>query len=365
MDVTQSRRPTRGGRLLLLALFAAIAWTVLTLFASVSSSSASEGDDPGSGLLGAVGNTLDAATSAVAETTGAVDQLVTEVTTAVTPAVQPVVSPLPAPVAQPVAEVVTTVTETAQTAVAHVDTAAVDAVDTATSTVTGVAGAEVVSTVVKPVVELVESAPVAGAVVETIGLGDGLNQVAAGVDGTLSTVVGSAPPVGSILPELPLTAVTDAATVIGGAGADGVDPPAWGVLPVLPFLPSPHQASRVAGTTVAMPSAAPGPPDALRARAGAPVAISGPSTPLRGLSWPADSAVQGHVDSAPFGPGLPIGSAVAGGPASATSAGAGSALAGLAHEDPHGPLYGFSTLRTTIDDALPGAPVFDTDVSPD
>jgi hypothetical protein len=75
--------------------------------------------------------------------------------------------------------------------------------------------------------------------------------------------------------------------------------------------------------------------------------------------------VQAHVGSAPLGAGLPIGSTVAGGPAGATSAGSGSALASLAHEDPHGPLYGFSTLRTTIDDALPGAPVFDTDVSPD
>jgi hypothetical protein len=351
MDATQSRRGLTLGRLLLLALLAGIAWCALSLFASTSSASAAEGDESGSGLLGAVTQTVSGAGAVV---TGVVDAADPVVTTVVETVVTPVAAPVPAPVAQPVGAAVEAVAATVDTTVAAVDTVAVGAVETATAAVADVADAGLVSHIAEPVVDLATSVPVVGDVIVATGLDTAVTDTASGLDDAVGAVVGQPGEVGSVLPELPLTGVdavaetldpTPAVSTPNGddaSVADAIDAEATDPVPGEARLASDAPSGRSAG-----------PQDAEGARSGAPGG-TGASTA---------SVVSPAFDPGPSLGGVPGGALGSG--SSVSGAAAGAAAAAIGHEDAHRVPHAFTTLRTTTDDALPGAPVFDTDVSPD
>lgn len=370
MDVTTGITPARVRRVLLLALFAGITWCVFSLFFPSTSASAAE-NDRGSGLLGAVGSVVDGVSGAVSETTAAVDTALTGTVEAVTPAVAPVTAPVavavPAPITQPVGDVVQTVTRTADATVGRVDAVVTDVVNETTSAAAEIADAGLVSEVVAPVTEVVAEVPVLGAIVTEAGLDETVGDVADAVDGTVSTVVGSAPRIDSVLPDLP-----------GGAIDPVVDPigtPSTGTVPVLQ-LPQFVQTAVLGSPRPAPATEHPHPgitPAAARSTGGhAPASrLSAPGAALvfdAAGSFSANTALLSPVSTEPTGAAdSPAGGlrGVLGSSSAAGSAGPGSAVAETIPGDSINAASSLSLFRTDTDDALPGAPVFDTDVAPD
>lgn len=343
------------GRLIVIAVLAALAWCVLSLFASTSSASA---DENGGGLLGVVGQTV----SGTGEVLGGVTDAAEPVVSTVVDVVAPVAEPLPAPVAEPVGQVVDTVVTTADQTVAAVDSVAVTAVDTTLNTVADVADAGLVGQVVTPVVDLVESVPVVGAIVEGTGAGGLLTGTAGAVDSTVGTVVGTpGPSVGSIVPELPLSGVDEVVDILDPSTSTG----SGSELPVLPGIPLPVVPSvlPVTDIPVATASAAALSSSPSRGSSGSPAGHGARFAAPEGTGASVSSYTS-PADSGPSLGGAPGGFLGAAGSANA-AAGASGPAAGLAHEDGHGSIYSFTTLRSATDDDLPGAPVFDSDVSPD
>ncbi|MCJ1708496.1 hypothetical protein [Microbacterium sp. VKM Ac-2923] len=157
-------------RVFLLGVLVSLATAVLSLFATSMSASA---DDSGSGLLGAVGSTVNGVTDTAGD----------------------VVEPVTTAVVEPVANV------------------------------TDVAGSGVVGAIVDPVVATAGSLPIVGPVVEQSGLGGVVTGVAGAVDETLPVVVGTAPEIAPVVPSLP----GDGGEVLSpapGVTAPPVTPPA-------------------------------------------------------------------------------------------------------------------------------------------
>lgn len=347
MDATWRGRGLSLGKLVLLAVLAGVAWCALSLFASSSSASASDNPENGSGLLGAVSQTVSGVGETLSEVTGSVEPVVSTVVTTVAPAVEP----LPAPAAAPVQQAV----ETVQATTAAVDTSTVAVVDATAGAVADVAASGPLEAAVEPAVGLAENVPVVGDVLELTGLDTALTDTAGRFDAAVAAVVGDpGPGVGSIVPALPLDGVEELAGSIDGPH-----------LPVVPELALPLDLVAEA-PSLGTPDAAT-PSDALSAgrTAVTSTAVGVRSATLEGTGLPSGAATSADGDSESSRDGLPGGSlGIAGSTGAGNGAPAGSAAA-VAHEGSQRSIYAFTTVRSSIDDALPGAPVFDSDVSPD
>lgn len=348
------RSRLRPARLVLLALLASLAWCVLSLFASSPSASADDGSSRGSGLLGAVGETLEGVGGTLEQTVAGVDAAVAAVTTAVAPVAEPVVAPVPEPVSEPVVAVVQTATTTADSTVGATDAAIVAGIDAVASSVTEVAQAAPASDIVAPAVTLTSQVPVVADVLDRTRAGDALTGIAEGADAAVSALIGSAPPTAPLLPDLPLSGlapVTDALTAPGPVLLPGLPLPGR----VLPDRPS------VAGDgPLAALLAAPGPQEALRVDDASADRGTSVSTLDPGASTAAGASRAAERTGAPG-----LSGALAGSSASLTAGGGNGGVAALGAESGPHSATGSSSVRLPADEALPGAPVYDTDVSPD
>lgn len=375
MDIARPARARDLRRILWAALALCLGWFALSLVFPASSASAEERH--GSGLLGVVGQTVDTATSTVSHVTQHVDSVVGSAVTTVAPVVEPAVAPVPAPVREPVAEVVSSANQAVQNTVTQLDSTVTGVVGTATDLVGGVADSGIVSGVTEPVVDLVTSVPVVGGVVEKVGLDDTVRDVAAGTDEVVSGVVGSPAPVSGVLPTPPTGAVDVIVDTVRPGGPDAPTLPGIGdgvVVPLpSPVLPtSPINSAPGAGGAVEDPVI-------VRADAASTAASAAPtssaSTLPPGISSAAvaaQAAASGGSSPASPDPGTPPSPTAPATPQ--TSAGSGSVAAGSGGPGTSpadsGGSFGIQSLallspRTVVNDALPGAPVYDTDVSPD
>lgn len=374
MDDTLGRGAPQMLRMLLFGVLAALAFVVLSFFASASSASA----DEGSGLLGAVGSTVETvadtgggAVEAVAEPV--VEPVVETASPVVESVVEPVaqvVEPVTAPVAEvlpaPVAEVVTAPTEVVPTVVDTVNTVGDVANDTVSGTVgtvgdvvSGVAGSGLVGGVIAPVVDTVESLPVVGAVVESTGLGGVVTDVAVGVDETLPVVVGELP--SSVAPVVP--------TVPGGTQGGGVTVPSPPSFPGLPIPGAPSVSLPGASVADLPPAVA-----SVVRQSSSPVDAAQLARLFRDAGTASAQTVQDAAGAASITPSSPadrgassvtLGAASGAGAAISGSSATGGAAPATAD---HGALSASLVLLSRggdVDDDIPAVPVYATDVSPD
>jgi hypothetical protein len=149
----------------------AFAWIAVSVFFGLGSPDAHANDDEGAGgLLGGATSIVD---ETVSRTTDAVTSTVSTVTEPVATVVETVQSTAPAPVAEPVKDVAKVVEAVAETV---------------TAPVAEIVSNDVVSTAVTPVVDVVESVPVVGAIVDQTGAGDAVKDVAETTDNALGSV---------------------------------------------------------------------------------------------------------------------------------------------------------------------------------
>lgn len=349
MNVDVEPRHGRWSRLLLIAGGIGLAWCALTTLGQSSTASASE-DDP-NGLLGVVSSTVQQTTSTV---TNVVDTVDSTVTGAVQGVVHAAVPPAPAPQAPApvIAPVVHEVADAATSAVSHVT-------QTATSALHGTADtADVVTGVV---------ADTTAGVVSSISLSQALAPVLAAIDDlplldlplldTLTDELGVTETIGStvgVVDDLLSLVAGTAAAVVGNPGQPGTG----GILPLPDALLPGDETQPI---PVVVQSVATVPLSAQQALmlgslfAGAlvigsvaPVMGASSTGFTRGAGWPL----------APSGP------AGASGTLSSVTAGAASLWAALGEYAWQTRALVGATLSLS-NDALPGAPIFATDVSPD
>lgn len=329
---------TRWRRMLLLCCGISFLWLTMVLLTPSSASAAD--DEENAGLLGAVTSTV---TSTVGEVTTVVQTTVVQVADVVetvAPAAAPVTSVVPTLVT-PVTDVVATTT-TRVTDAAATTTSAV--VSTATDVVQGAAGVVAEVTTALPAVPVVGGA--VSEVVQALPLSATL-QVVADALGALSVVAGV------IDVDNPVT--LPATPTVPAPGA--VLLPADAELASFHMLPAPVHTADAAPTavfasvgvsTLQMSFGAQAPfVAALTLLGTAAVAISSSAVP-RGIATGLWGSTGGSSGS------------FAGSSASSGNSGLTAALASL-------PVLTWAALRrrTLHDDALPGAPVFATDITPD
>ncbi|MBP3976821.1 hypothetical protein [Microbacterium sp. BLY] len=333
----------------------ALAWAALTVLTGGGSAQADEQPKgPLDSLTSVVSETVTAVTKPVVSDVVApvVNQVATPVVQeVVAPVVQQVVAPVvretAAPVQQAAPEVVQTVTETvAQVPVVGDTTAPVlDAVaDTAEAVVepvTDLLGSAPVSQITDPVLDLVGGLPIVGGIVVDSGAIDLVGDVVGVLDGTTGLIGGIA--------EETVPPVLEALTP-----QDPASPPA------APGGGVPVAAPLIRGAVTPAPST---PVTASTARAGQDSA-------LLAASAAAVASAPGEADAAPGDPspepfGAPPGAPSIPASSSATSAGGLSAAHARLGDTGVTPLRAWERVSGAVDDALPGAPVADTDVSPD
>lgn len=315
MHVAAHGDRARMWRVLLLSAGVAFLWALITLFAQTSASSAAENDSAGKGLLGAVTSTVNKAAETVTTTVGEVGTTVKTVVKAVEPVTAPVVDVAPKPVRDTVKAVVTKTTAVVDKTVGTVDKTTA-AVDTTVRTV--------VDETLTTVSDITAGTPIVG---DLVGTPTALNPII--------------PTVGAIVPDL--------GPVLGGEPAEGT-PGVDGPVTSTPSGPA------IAGTVGAAVGPAVGAQDAF------PWAAS--------RAWSALVATTAAVVTAsaqgvlPFSSGgFPVDVAPVSAPASGALVLTFGAMAMLAVVRPR---FAASVFRTTgpQDDALPGAPVYETDTSP-
>ncbi|MAP63205.1 MAG: hypothetical protein CMH34_05560 [Microbacterium sp.] len=341
-----ARSLTHARRVLLVALGLGLLWAAAAILLHTPSAGAAEDDD--AGLLGAATSVVEGATGAVDDVAGAtLDTATTVVAPVVETVTEPVAEQAPAPVAavveavpEVVAPVVETVTQTVTTTTDVVDNGA----GTVTATVESVVSSGPVSAVTTPVVELVAEVPIVGDVADGIGLGETITDTAAAIDTTVGTVLiggttDPAPPV-VVIPELDV--------------------------PMTPAVPDPSGAV----PALIAASASVGEP-------GTATALARVATAMGAAWWAQNDSWAPSAIAAAMGAAAVVGAArsrllsphVA---PSHAPGGTGSAIGAAAAQPPAGMLGDTwrSLLlagppRSHVDDALPGAPVFDTDSTPD
>lgn len=303
MHVVAHGGRARMWRVLLLSAGVAFLWALITLFAQTSASSAAENDGGGKGLLGAVTSTVNKAAETVTSTVGEVGTTVKTVVKAVEPVTAPVVDAAPQPVRDTVKAVVTKTTATVDKTVGTVDKTTA-AVDTTVRTV--------VDKTLTTVSDITAGAPVVG---DLVGTPTALNPLI--------------PAVGAVVPDL--------GPALGGepaGGTPGVDGPVTST----PSVPT--------------------------------VGAQDPFSWAASRAWSALVATTATVVTAsaqgvlPFSStGFPVDLAPVSAPASGALVLTFGAMAMLAVTRPR---FAASVFRTTgpQDDALPGAPVYETDTSP-
>jgi hypothetical protein len=174
MEAARRDLAARRWRLLLLACAAGFLWALLTVFGQASPSSAAEGDDSGTGLLGLVGGTVIAVGDAAGGVVGVVDDAAQATVAVAAPLIAPVVEVVPEPVKASVAKLasgtVSTVAATAKAADALVVSTAQSLADTVTGVAEGTPLAPVVGSVgaLDPLLPDVGSIAVVGDVVDVV-----------------------------------------------------------------------------------------------------------------------------------------------------------------------------------------------------
>ncbi|WP_157814040.1 hypothetical protein [Microbacterium sp. BR1] len=343
MNVDVEPRKGRWSRLLLLAGGIGLAWCAATTLAQSSSASAAE-DDP-SGLLGIVSSTMQQTTSAATSVIDGAEPVVVDVVEAVTPPA-PAAAPVPetpAPVVTPVIQGVANIATTVVSGVADTTTSALhgtaDTVDVVSGTVaestTGIVSGISVSQALAPLLAAIDELPILGTVTGELGVTETLGSAVSTVDALLTAVTGTA------------------TTIVGTPGhpaTRGILPLPSSVLPgdaTQPLLGSPGGSAATLTTQQAL----------VFGGFFAGALIVGSIVPLVSASAPG-SVRGGGWPLAPAGP--------SGAPAaiSAAAAGAATLWAALVEFSWRSGPFGGAAL-TLSDDALPGAPVFATDVSPD
>lgn len=360
-------RTARILRLALLALGGGILATGLGLALGGSGAHASEQDpNAGGGLTGLLSGVTQTVGTTLHAATGAVDQTVTAVVTPVAPVVQQVIAPAPEPVRQVVQQTVTTVTTGAGAVARTADQVVTTTVNTALGGVSQVAGSKPATTVVGGVVGLVQTVPVVGGIVTGTGLPGVVTGVTGTVDHVVGGVVGTPTTVTGVIPSLPTTGVDVIAGSIGGAGATGPQNP--GTTPEGPGSGNEGSAGKTDDSSGSNPAAS----TAFRTDANGVAALFRLATTNVYATATAGASTFATVFGLAGSP-LPGGSSDIAMPLSApVSSGASSASFA------YGPLaaaalgFGFliflaarrAAFRVDVD-ALPGAPVYVTDVSPD
>ncbi|WP_149083939.1 MULTISPECIES: hypothetical protein [Microbacterium] len=354
MDARTTRRGVPA--VVLWGGFGALAWAALTVLTGGGSAQADEQPQ----------GQLDSLTSVVSETVTAVtkpvvnDVVAPVVNHVATPVVQEVVAPVvqevvkpvvthvTAPVQQAAPEVVETVTETVTQVPIVGDTAApvletvAETTETVVEPVTDVLVSAPASQITAPVLDLVGDLPLVGGIVVDSGAIELVENVVGVVDDTTGLVGGVAeeavpPVVEALTPQVPVAPQTP----VDAVPASTVTPRAdFTIVP--PALTSPRSASPLAGHESAL-------------WAGSPVRAT--------LSATDTQSPVGDTAPAPFGapPGAPVA------PASSSAASGGTSASAHARVSEIGatPLRAWERAVGATDDALPGAPVADTDVSPD
>ena len=348
MRESTARMLPHAQRLLLLALGLGLLWTAAAFFLHIPAAGAAEDDD--GGLLGTATSVVEGATGAVdevAETT--LDTAATVVAPVMETVTEPIAKQAPAPVAdvvEAVPEVVTPVVESVKQTV----TATTEVVDTGTGAVTGtvetVVNSGPVSGVTSPVVDLVSEVPIVGEVAEGVGLAGAITDTTTAIDTTVGTVV-----VGdAVAPPAPPLVVT-----IPDLEAPVVPAPA---VPVSELI-TVGTATAEASTVAAMVSVAAAMTAAWWAQDGswAPSAIA----TAMGAAAVAGAAATRLLTSPAAPSGAPVSAGGNGGVASASGAQPITGMLG----DTWRSLLLAGPPRTLVDDALPGAPIYATDSTPD
>lgn len=344
MNVEVEPRQGRWSRLLLLAGGIGLAWCAVTTFGQSSSASAAE-EDP-SGLLGIVSSTVQETTSLATTVIDRVEPVVVEVVEAVAP---PAPAPAPAPqtptpvvtsVIQGVANVATTVVSGVADTTASALHGTADTVDgvsgAVAGTTTGIVSSISVSHALAPLLAAIDELPVLGTVTDRLGVTETLGSALGTVDSLLTAVTGTA------------------TTIVGSPGqpgSGGILPLPDSLLPGTATQPIPVVSPSVSASPLAMQQALvfggffAG---ALVIASVVPVATTSGTGSVRWGGWPL----------APSGP--------LGAPAALSAAAAGTATLWAALVEYSWRSHPLGGARLTLsDDALPGAPVFATDVSPD
>ncbi len=345
MNVDVEPRHGRWSRLLLLAGGIGLAWCAFTTLGESSTASAAE-DDP-NGLRGVVSSTVQQTTSAAAAVIDVVEPTVTgvvqDVVHAAVPAPPAPAPQAPAPVVAPIVHGVADVATAAVSTVTHTATSALhgtaDTVDVVTGavaeTTSGVLSDISISQALAPVLAAIEDLPLIGSVTGELGVVDTIGSTVAVVDDLLTAVTGAA------------------TTVVGNPGEPGsgdILPLPDGLLPGDPtqpisvVLPS-SVASLTAQQTLIFGGLFAG---ALVIGSVVPVVGASTSGATRGSGWPLAPAIPGGVSGA----------------LSSAAAGAASLWAALLESSWRTRALAGAPLSLS-NDALPGAPVFATDVSPD
>ena len=325
-----------------------LAWAALTVLTGGGSAhAAEEPKGPLDGLTSVVSETVTAVTKPVVNNVVApvVKQVVTPVVQEV---VAPVVTHTVAPVQEAAPAIVETVTETVTQVPVVGDTAApvLEAVAETTETViepvTDVLDSAPVSQITAPVLDLVGGLPLVGGIVVDSGAIDLVENVVGVVDGTTG--------------------------LIGGVVEETVPPVVEALTPQEPAAPQTPEGSVPAGATTARDESG-ALPEPARAPSASP--STGQDSVLRTVASFAgpvsapDSSDAGAGDTAPVPFGAPAGAPAAPASSSAASAGGSTSAPARLSEIGATPLRAWERAAGARDDALPGAPVTDTDVSPD
>jgi hypothetical protein len=353
MIVDSEPRQGRWSRLLLLAGGVGLAWCAFSILGQSSAASAAENDDP-SGLLGTISSTVQQTTSAVSGVIDAVEPVVIEVVHTVAP---PAPAPAPAPPQAPPVSA-PTVHSAVQSVVQGVGNAATSTVSgvtqTLTTTLDGTAGtvdavtgvvAETTTGVISglsatqtvaPVLETVHGLPIVGLLTDRLGLADTLGAVVTVADDLLAT----------------LTGTTTAIVGAPGQSGNGVFLPLPGLLPLTGEAAAAAPASSVESAAPSLTTQ-----QALTfAGLFAGALVAGAVVPVASAAG-TGSGRWGGSPLAPFAPSSP--SLIMAGMAAAAALWAALVeFSWFARPGGHG-------LVSLADDALPGAPVFATDVAPD
>lgn len=345
MDM-QHRRMGSLRRALLLGGASLAAGFALSLVGASAASAADDDTDSG-GLLGAVASATDAVSSTVAD----IDATLTDVVATTAQVAEPVLTVVQAVAPAPAAAVVPPVVESAES----VTQSAVDqlgsAANTAVTAVDEVVESEPVASVTDGVVSGAAEVPIAGVIVDTSlasTVMDVVSSVSSRLDCALEAVVGDSVGPAVTIPEVPTRILDGIVGVIVP-----VSPTAPGSAPV-PTGAGPGADSAESSVITALRP--PGDSRDPSVRALGASAGGSATDPPAGLSHPPAVAT-------PPGGGtttLPGSCTVGGGSA---SAGAGALHAAL----PARPLTTLcaGAVASVSSDAVPAAPVYPTDVSPD
>lgn len=348
MNVDVEPRRSRWSRFLLLAGGIGLAWCAVTTFGQ--SSSASAADDESGGLLGVVSSTVQHTTSAAASIIDTVDSTVTGAVqglanAAIPPAPAPAPqAPAPTPVVAPVIHGVVNAATSAVSGVTHTATSAIhgtaDTADVVTGTVADVASSVLssasISQALAPVLAAVDGLPVLGTVTSELGVTETVVSAVDVVDGLLTAVTGTA------------------TTIVGNPGqpsTGGILPLPDGLLPGDPTQPIPVVSQSTATASLTAQQAL------IFGGLFVGALVVGSIVPVVGASSTGSPR-------APGWPLTPAGSAGAPVAISSAAAGAASLWAALIEHSWRTRALNCATLFLS-NDALPGAPVFATDVSPD